>query len=294
MAPSSSSPPVDELCAELARDPANIELRRVLADAWIAAGDPRGEFVALQLSGDAEAEDRAEAILAANIARWLAPLPVIRERCRFARGFLAGAETPAIGALDRWEWSTVEELVVTAHAHPAPLAERMPLLRALSARGSAALDVAGLAVAGITTEGRASFMAEQRRARAQGLQALVFLNAAVDELPAILAYRGEGPPETRVLVAPNARFPTFHGAGWRLRVYRDQPRADVHFVPGQLADDRAFVPIFEALRNAGAQDVDVRAQPRIGVWFDIRAMGLTPRMGEPGVDLAAFSAVDRR
>ena len=317
MAPSSSSPAVDELTAELARDPGNVELRRVLADAWQAAGDPRGEFVALSMSDEASAKQRAAEILAAHRAEWLAPLPDVID-ARFERGFLVavrcGPNSSSLHAAEhRWEWTTVEELEVMSYLELVPLVKRMPLLRLLCMPSDIgfrrlaregpfpSIRVLGcspymppdrsafpnVAVVGLWPG--ASMSVEHRQARALGLQALVVTGAEVDDLPAALAAREDGAPELRVCVT-NARPDSFQTPGWRMRVWRDEPRAIVEYVAGEGADPTVFPAIFDALRWAGVTQIEVKLDPSLQAWFDVRARGVTARVDGPGVDL---SAVDR-
>ena len=120
--------------------------RSVLADALQSAGDPRGEFIALQLameSGTAEAsaEKRANALLKQHLDTWAGGLPgVVPSSREFRRGFLSAlrlkpGEHLAKG-LDRLEWRTVERLVIdsypsSAGQHLGALLQRMPALCAL-------------------------------------------------------------------------------------------------------------------------------------------------------------------
>ena len=124
-------------------DPDDLALRRVLADALQEAGDPRGEFIALQLDGSADkrARQRAEQLLAANLDHWIAPLPnVLPMSCRFERGFLVALTCTARGraldaSIERPEWRAVEELTLDGRDADVPaLLRRMPKLRMLVTR----------------------------------------------------------------------------------------------------------------------------------------------------------------
>jgi uncharacterized protein (TIGR02996 family) len=100
------------------RDPSSDAVRQVCADALQARGDPRGEFIALQLSTDAAAQKRARALLKANLEKWLLPFEgaVSKSGVVFRRGFLAEAtvnfrnqaHAERIGGLP--DWATVEHL----------------------------------------------------------------------------------------------------------------------------------------------------------------------------------------
>jgi uncharacterized protein (TIGR02996 family) len=104
------------LFAEIAANPADDAPRQVLADHLLERGDPRGEFIALQLSGTDPA--REHALVAKHAKSWLGPLAgvVAIPKCRFERGFLVETtiDTDATEPLRRVigdpAWSTVERL----------------------------------------------------------------------------------------------------------------------------------------------------------------------------------------
>jgi len=61
----------------------------VLADALLERGDPRGEFIALQLRGDRASRKREKELLETHGKQWLGELaPVVMAGYTFARGFL--------------------------------------------------------------------------------------------------------------------------------------------------------------------------------------------------------------
>ncbi|MCA9670578.1 MAG: TIGR02996 domain-containing protein [Myxococcales bacterium] len=110
---------LDALLAAVYADPASDEARRVYADALSERGDPHAELIQLQLAPpSAEAEARAEALLAEHGERWLGPLRAALEpsETRFERGFLArcevgfGADSARDELLAERGWSTVSEL----------------------------------------------------------------------------------------------------------------------------------------------------------------------------------------
>ena len=131
------------LLDELAKAPGDLGLRTVLADALQQAGDPRGEFITLQLAiaagtADAKARTRAAQLLKSHGAAWTGPLPgVVASSVRFERGFLVALRTTATpdalaASAKRPEWRTVEELVLSHRpSTPLPVAANMPLLRRL-------------------------------------------------------------------------------------------------------------------------------------------------------------------
>lgn len=107
-------------------DPSNLAVRQVLADALVEAGDPRGEFITLQLSPKLTAPQRSRqsALIKQHARDWLGPLDKVihQSGLRFERGFpvaaTAGSKSSSMRTRDaecsatigRPEWSTFEEL----------------------------------------------------------------------------------------------------------------------------------------------------------------------------------------
>ena len=83
---------LEALLAAVIAEPNRDEPRAVLADAWIEAGDPRGEYVALRLATarrpDPEATRRADALEAEHGAQWTEELRQFTLKQRFSRGFV--------------------------------------------------------------------------------------------------------------------------------------------------------------------------------------------------------------
>jgi uncharacterized protein (TIGR02996 family) len=140
------------LWAEHLEHPADLGIRAVLADALQLAGEPRGEFIALQLAladprtpaaERAVKQRRVDALLAEHGDRWAGPLPVYRPSCRFERGCLVAVRCDAQAAvvrrsIDRYEWRTIEQAVFSdPDCDLGPLVARMPLLRRVAAAGQA-------------------------------------------------------------------------------------------------------------------------------------------------------------
>lgn len=77
------------LLAEIHADPDDLGARAVLADLLIRQGDPRGEFIALQLS-DGDTAAREAALLEAHWREWAYPLSTMMKRSAlgFQNGFL--------------------------------------------------------------------------------------------------------------------------------------------------------------------------------------------------------------
>ena len=136
---------LDEMLAQHAAAPWDLELRSVIADGLLEIGDPRGELITIQTAiadgtADKPATRRAAELIAQHADSWTNVLPRIdRSSRRFARGFLVAAKSTADQAelersLHRAEWATLEELEVeTPNVLPA-IVGRMPLLRAFSFR----------------------------------------------------------------------------------------------------------------------------------------------------------------
>ncbi len=127
-------------------DPRDEGRRAVLADALQSTGDPRGEFIALQVAidegrADASAEKRAKALLDQHIDSWSGGLPAVERASReFRRGFLVAVSFKPDSehlpqSLERNEWRTIERLNINylgIHAaHVGALMKRMPCLRAM-------------------------------------------------------------------------------------------------------------------------------------------------------------------
>lgn len=119
LAPRKTAAPVGQdapaLLAAVYAAPGDDAPRRVFADFLLEQGDPRGEFITLQLTQTPEAEKRAKKLLSAHGKQWLDGLTIAKD-VRFHRGFLAKAkvtfknqgEAEKYGALPAW--ATVEEL----------------------------------------------------------------------------------------------------------------------------------------------------------------------------------------
>ena len=135
---------VSALYAAHAANPSDLAAREVLADALQLSGDPRGEFIALQLAisrgvADGATTRRAARLLAEYGNRWTGPLPGIDPgSVRFERGFLVALCSSAghgtlSRSLDLLEWATIEDATFTVNCDLAPAVRRMPVLRRLGA-----------------------------------------------------------------------------------------------------------------------------------------------------------------
>jgi uncharacterized protein (TIGR02996 family) len=96
-----------ELLEQVLRAPRDDGPRLVYADALLERGDPRGEYVTLELTqGRTEAQTRrAAGLLKQHRAEWLGPLHQVLTHVSFERGFLATAELAqnAAAAPATWE-----------------------------------------------------------------------------------------------------------------------------------------------------------------------------------------------
>lgn len=120
-AKSGSTADAEELFARIYADPTDDGSRAVLADLLQQQGDPRGEFIAMQLArhGTNKPRSSAERKLEQTWGRtWLGPLdPILQKQgVVFERGFLARARYAggSTKAIDAREWSTVTHLDVSA------------------------------------------------------------------------------------------------------------------------------------------------------------------------------------
>lgn len=103
-----------DLFAHVYEDPFDLSRRHVLADALQEAGDPRGEFIALQLGH--RDEKRQRALLKAHRKQWLGPFAPYAADARFEEGFvselrlkpLKPAQFSALSATR--EWATVKRV----------------------------------------------------------------------------------------------------------------------------------------------------------------------------------------
>jgi uncharacterized protein (TIGR02996 family) len=115
-----------DLLAAVLEDPTDLDRRQVYADYLLSCGDPRGEFIALQLASlrgtlDRSGEARAAALLTEHGDTWqggLAPF-LVSDRTRFVAGFLTAARVKP-NARPKWLlahpiWATVEALELAPH-----------------------------------------------------------------------------------------------------------------------------------------------------------------------------------
>ncbi|HEU0035737.1 MAG TPA: TIGR02996 domain-containing protein [Kofleriaceae bacterium] len=141
-----------ELLAAIYDDPHDTALRLVYADALQIAGDPRGEFIALQCArGDGPISRRERELLAAYGRVWLGAIEpiVLRQGLVYRRGFpTCVRESRELLShrplLDAIEWRTVEELELRESADLAIkfLADRRkPLVRVWQLYGEDLLDL---------------------------------------------------------------------------------------------------------------------------------------------------------
>jgi uncharacterized protein (TIGR02996 family) len=113
--------------------PLDVCRRRVLADVLLERGEPRGEFIALQLDTSARSRKRAQKLLNRHRLEFLGPLRdvLVSGTDTWAHGFVVRAELRLVGArAEVPALSTIESLVGhLTHAEPRELAS--PCLRGL-------------------------------------------------------------------------------------------------------------------------------------------------------------------
>jgi len=114
---------IGELYRQVYEHPDDDAIRHVLADALIAAGDPRGELIQLQLQPDSDHELRAMRLLQRHGLTWLGELRHAVVPIAYERGFLAACRvTDPTDLCDRDEWSTVHTIELscpdTFELHP--------------------------------------------------------------------------------------------------------------------------------------------------------------------------------
>jgi uncharacterized protein (TIGR02996 family) len=114
-----AAPAIDDLLAAIYAEPDRDEARAVCADVLSEAGDPRGEFIALQLAGDVDGESRrrVKELERQHGDEWVGVLgaAVIKSSISFRRGFVAAASLHkdprrAAKITARPEWATIEDL----------------------------------------------------------------------------------------------------------------------------------------------------------------------------------------
>ena len=129
----------DELLRQILANPDDLALRAVYADALQADGDPRGEFIALELAADPAHASRRASLLGAHAATWWPGLA--RHHIATRAGFLervagdAGDLAVARAVFAREPVRDIE--LVDAHADTIPLVEPAWQARAIrfTARG---------------------------------------------------------------------------------------------------------------------------------------------------------------
>lgn len=103
---------IEDLFAEVYANPNDDQLKRVLADALMAANDPRGELILFQLEPDKDHHRRAMRLIQAHGLSWLGPLRGAVIPLAYERGFLASCALLETGtdALEHEIWATVHTI----------------------------------------------------------------------------------------------------------------------------------------------------------------------------------------
>lgn len=118
VAPAAPRRDLAALYADVYAAPDADEPRAILADVLQEAGDPRGEFIALQLRearGDASDELRARAqeLVQLHGKAWLGPLRPIAVRAVMRRGFLQRLDLAGSWATKKWKQMAAEPMLAT-------------------------------------------------------------------------------------------------------------------------------------------------------------------------------------
>jgi uncharacterized protein (TIGR02996 family) len=143
----------DDLLARVLAEPGDHELRKVLADALVEEGHPRGELIHLQYArlegrGTPEMAEREKLLLERHGPDLLGPLVGAVGSYEIERGFLRKCDVPwhrqsynIERAVDHPLWSTVEELHGPAAIYLAPAMRSLVSLITPHELGKPAIDV---------------------------------------------------------------------------------------------------------------------------------------------------------
>ena len=126
-------PHIQALFQAVHEAPVELARREVLADALLELGDPRGEFILLQLDGSNRARKRAAKLLQRHRQAFLGSLAdtIVGGTDEWRSGFLVSAAARLVGERTGDSgWATVEKLVVVLGPQP-PLELASPHLRSL-------------------------------------------------------------------------------------------------------------------------------------------------------------------
>lgn len=105
---------IDAMYEAVLAAPHELDRRRVLADALLEAGDPRGEFITLQLETSARARKRAQKLLERHRRHFLGRLAgvVLEGTDEWRHGFVVAAHVRLMGDhVELKDWATIERLV---------------------------------------------------------------------------------------------------------------------------------------------------------------------------------------
>jgi len=139
----------DALLAAVLADLDDDAARAVWADALQQAGDPRGELIALQLAGtaNAKAAKAADKLITKHWRTWLGPIApaVVRDSLEFDRGLLVACTTDvrrkgvSDAVFSHPNWGTVRRIAFRAYGHLTPAMSRLEEARGVPEDGLEAL-----------------------------------------------------------------------------------------------------------------------------------------------------------
>jgi len=263
----------------------------VLADALVAAGDPRGEFIQLQMAhAPTEAMvRRANELLTEHGKQWMAGLGGHAEY----RGGFVYRLVCTTRNLDSTqpEWATIEELEIPGAMDIWPVVAKLKLLRVLVGhtfhyekylgdRGPfpsirtlgvgqwlpkdrrAFPNLAVISGRWLTYHDVDRLHAAQRASVALGLDAIVHhcMPHVPGQIREIARARAIGPAETRFRVLSGGDERLVH-AGWSVRLWRDRDVAMVGFTNSQWFDTTTARHIIAPLAEQGIRRIELAIPP---------------------------------
>jgi uncharacterized protein (TIGR02996 family) len=201
---------IAELFAQVYANPDDDAIRHVLADALIAAGDPRGELIQHQLQPAGDHERRAMQLIQRHGLSWLGGLREVVVPLSYERGFLASCMVvaedarPAVG---RDEWATVHTIELPGRVAFALHPVMRSLRRIIGIQPNLLLELANKSQAQLATlevsTGYAGLFETmlERYLPANSIKKLVLANVPYDRVDRLRAFAARHPRMTLELLA---------------------------------------------------------------------------------------------
>lgn len=299
---------LDALWQSFWEDPRDESRRVVLADALQSAGDPRGEFISLQLAiergaADASAQKRADVLLKQHIDSWSGGLPGVQLASReYRRGFLCALKLRPDGehlpkSLARNEWRTVERLGIDYlrhEKHVAALMKRMPSLRAVLFEPCFESDLKRLGdtFEGVTLIGTGDWLPAKRPVQFPSLELIclygdpeaalegakraglkgVMLRAATDLERALATFEKPSMRSLAELRIAPSMYRDHVPRGWMIRVTRAQPDQAELFHSGRY-EKGSFERWAQLLAAHGRSSLRIHGPPSLEKKVEAEATG---------------------